>query len=158
MPQVAPLVLNRFQNSENRITGRLADAAMANAIATRKATFNDCAGMANAIDTAPMQTAEIRPTLTSCLSVTCPFLITLEYRSCANDDEAASVRPATTARMVAKATAAITASMTAPSPVPTPPSASASCGAAVLPPGLCADIALDPTSAAAPKPRASVIR
>src|SRR6478609_2384627 len=158
MPQVAPLVLNRFQNSENRITGRFADAAMAKAIATRNATFSDWAGMARAIDTAPMQTAAIRPTLTSCLSVTLPFLITFEYRSCAKDDDEARVSPATTARIVAKATAAITANITAPSPVPTPPNASASCGAAVLPPGLCAEIAFDPTSAAAPKPSASVIR
>ena len=33
MPQVAPRVLNRFQNSENRITGRFAEAAMAKAMA-----------------------------------------------------------------------------------------------------------------------------
>src|SRR4051794_24964393 len=110
MPHVAPLVLNRFQNNENRITGRFADAAIANAMATRKATFNDCAGMASAMATAPMQTAAIRPTRTSCLSVTWPFLITLEYRSWASDEDAARVRPATTARMVANATAAITAS------------------------------------------------
>jgi hypothetical protein len=42
MPQVAPLVLNLFQNSENRITGRFADAAIANATATSKATLTSC--------------------------------------------------------------------------------------------------------------------
>ena len=35
----APEVLNRFQNSEYRIVGRLALAATANASATRNATF-----------------------------------------------------------------------------------------------------------------------
>src|SRR6478735_3454878 len=117
MPQVAPRVLNRFQNNEYRITGRFADAAMANAIATRNATFSDCAGMDSAMDTAPMHTAAIRPTRTSCLSVvTLPRRITLVYRSCASDDDDARVSPATTARIVANATAAMTASITAPRP------------------------------------------
>ena len=35
----APRVLNRFQNSENRIVGRFALAAIANARATRNAMF-----------------------------------------------------------------------------------------------------------------------
>jgi len=35
----APEVLNRFQNNEYRIVGRFADAATANASATRNATF-----------------------------------------------------------------------------------------------------------------------
>ena len=35
----APVVLNRAQNSEYRIVGRFADAATANASATRNATF-----------------------------------------------------------------------------------------------------------------------
>ena len=35
----APVVLNRFQNSEYRIVGRFAEAATANASATRNAMF-----------------------------------------------------------------------------------------------------------------------
>src|SRR6476661_4785729 len=115
MPQVAPRVLNRFQNSEYRITGRFAEAAMAKAMATRNATFSDWAGMARAMETAPMTTAEIRPTRTSCLSVvTLPRRVTLAYRSCASEEDEARVSPATTARIVANATAAMTASMIAP--------------------------------------------
>jgi hypothetical protein len=38
-PATAPAVLKRRQNNEKTITGRFADAATANANATRKATF-----------------------------------------------------------------------------------------------------------------------
>jgi len=38
-PHTAPRVVNRFQNKDSTITGRLADAATANARATRNATF-----------------------------------------------------------------------------------------------------------------------
>ena len=38
-PATAPVVLKRFQKSESTMTGRLAEAATANASATRKATF-----------------------------------------------------------------------------------------------------------------------
>ena len=60
---------------------------------------------------------------------------------------------------VANATEAMNARKIAPPVLPAPPpSSSASCGAAVLPPGLAALITFEPTSAAAPKPSASVIR
>ena len=80
--------------------------------------------------------------------------------SCANELDDASVRPATTARIVANATAAMTARMIVPpvSPKKIRPISCASCGAAVLPLGLCALMAAGPTSAAAPKPSAMVIR
>ena len=80
--------------------------------------------------------------------------------SCANELDDARVSPATTARIVANATAAMTASSTVPpvSPKKSWPIASASCGAAVLPAGFCALMASGPTSAAAPKPRQIVIR
>ena len=80
--------------------------------------------------------------------------------SWANELDEASVSPATTARIVAKATAAMIASMIVPpvSPKKSSPIACASCGAAVLPLGLCALIASGPTRAAAPKPRPMVIR
>jgi hypothetical protein len=60
--------------------------------------------------------------------------------SCANDDDEARVRPATTARIVAKATAEIVASRIAPQAESTPPRCRASSGAAVLPAGLDATI------------------
>jgi len=80
--------------------------------------------------------------------------------SCANDDEEANVSPATTARIVANATDAMKASMSVPpsSPKTRVPISRASCGAAVLPALFCSRIASLPTSAAAPKPSAIVIR
>lgn len=72
----------------------------------------------------------------------------------------ARVRPATTAMIVAKATAAMKASMTVPPVAPnrSVPRFFAMCRAAVLPDGSCALISLAPTSAAAPKPNAMIIR
>ena len=91
--------------------------------------------MPRTIETAPMANAAILATLTSCWSVAVPRLNTCAYRSWAKLDDEASVRPATTARIVANATAAITASRIVPpaSPKMPPPTFSASCGAAVLP-------------------------
>ena len=50
----APAVLNRLQNSEYRIVGRFADAATANASATRNATFCPFATMPPRIATTPI--------------------------------------------------------------------------------------------------------
>ena len=68
--------------------------------------------------------------------------------------------PATTARIVAKATAEISASRTAPPVDPSPPpTAWASSGEAGLPPEAAISLSGPvSSSAAAPKPRASVIR
>ena len=80
--------------------------------------------------------------------------------SWATDADDVSVSPATTARMVANATAAMSASSTAPpvDPAP-PPTASASSGEARLPLLVATSAALSPfSSAAAPKPRTSVNR
>lgn len=109
--------------------------------------------------TAPMTTVDQRAARISSFSVALPLRITFTYRSCAKDEEEARVRPATTARMVAKATAEITASRMAP-PVESgpPPTAWASSGAAVLPALLDLMISARSSSAAAPKPRAIVIR
>ena len=75
----APVVLNRFQNSEYRIVGRFAEAATAKASATRKAMFWPLARMPPRIATMPMTTAVRRAILTSvcCSSWTLPCLITL---------------------------------------------------------------------------------
>lgn len=67
--------------------------------------------------------------------------------------------PATTARIVAKATAPTTAKSTVPPVVPAPPPRiSASSGTAVLPAALEVRTVSEPTTAAAPKPSTIVIR
>ena len=89
-----------------------------------------------------------------------PFLNTLAYRSWATEDAEVRVSPATTARIVAKATAEISASSTEPPRVPSPPpTAWASSGEAALPAEV-RDWLPSPvsTSAAAPKPSTRVIR
>ncbi len=138
-------MLNRFQNSEYRIVGRFAEAATANASATRNATFWSLARMPPRMATAPMTHAVIRATFTSeVLLSTLPRLMTLAYTSWANDADAVIVRPATTARIVANATAAMKPSNSGP------PSASASSGAAEFSPPGASLIVSGPTMAAAP--------
>ena len=90
--------------------------------------------MASRIAIAPIPNAAMRTTTSSFFSLTWPFLITLALRSWATEDANVRVSPATTARMVAKATAEITASRMEPPNVPSPPpTASASSGEAALP-------------------------
>src|SRR5690606_34978364 len=110
----APVVLNRFQNSEYRIVGRFADAATANASATRNATFWLRARMPAAIAMRPMTIAVRRATRTSASGDATPRLRTLAYTSWANDADAVIVSPATTARIVANAIAEMTPSMNSP--------------------------------------------
>jgi hypothetical protein len=121
MLNVAPTVLKRRQNRLNSRAGRLADAATAKASATRNAMFSRWAGMASKIATVPMPKAAIRTTRNSSFSLAFPFLNTLAYKSCATDEAEVRVRPATTARIVANATAEINASSTEPPSVPSPP-------------------------------------
>src|SRR3954471_15189038 len=148
----APVVLNRFQNSEYRIVGRFADAATANASATRNATLMPLTRMPPMIATAPMTTAVYRATLTSWSGSVLPSLITLAYTSWAKEADAVIVRPATTARIVANATAEIS-----PSRISPPSWKGSSGGAEFALPG-AALIAAGPTSAAAPKPSTRVNR
>src|ERR687889_824228 len=61
----APVVLNRAQNSEYRSVGRFADAATANASATRNATFCPFATIPPTIAMTPTTTAVSRATRTS---------------------------------------------------------------------------------------------
>src|ERR671916_396048 len=130
MLQSAPVVLNRFQNSAYRIVGRLADAATANASATRNAMFWLRARMPAAMAMTPITTAVMRATPTSASGLVSPRLMTLAYTSWANDADAVIVRPATTARIVANAIAEMIPSMISP------PSSYARSGAAELvPPG-----------------------
>ena len=76
------------------------------------------------------------------------------------EDEEARVRLAMTARMVARATAEMSASSTAAptGPAVSRPSSSASIGTAELPEGSRAMMRSEPTRAAAPNPKARVIR
>src|SRR5690606_8626004 len=72
----APRVVNRFQNSEYTIVGRFADAATANASATRNATFCLCASTQPTIATGPIRTTVRRATRTSEPGSALPFLST----------------------------------------------------------------------------------
>ena len=83
--------------------------------------FSFCAGIASPIATAPMPIAANRATRSSSFSDGFVLAITFAYRSCANDEAEVSVSPATTARMVAKATAAISASRIEPPSESAPP-------------------------------------
>jgi hypothetical protein len=76
----------------------------------------------------------------------------LAYTSCANDADAVSVSPATTARIVANATAATTPSSTVP------PISNASSGAAEFSLPVEDRIRSEPTSADAPYPITRVAR
>ncbi len=134
------------------MVGRFALAATANASATRNATFCPLAPMPAMIETMPITTTVIRATRTSPLAETCPFLMTLPYTSCAKDAAAVMVRPATTARIVANATAAMIPSRIGP------PSSSASRGAAEFTPPGAARIRSLPSSAPAPYPSTRVKR
>ena len=81
-----------------------------------------------------------------------PWRTTFTHRSCESAAAPDRVSPATTARMVAKATAAMKPRK------PVPPTAAARSGAAMLPPLSTARIASWPTSTMAPKPRMKVRR
>src|SRR5690348_10838007 len=114
MPQSVPVVLNRFQNNEYSSVDRLADAANANASATRKATFWPLARIPPTMASAPTITAVRRATRTSATGSALPRRKMLAYTSCANEADAVIVNPATTARIVANATAATMPSSTVP--------------------------------------------
>ena len=115
-PATAPVVLKRFQKSESTITGRLAEAATAKASPTRNATF---ASLPSRIAT-PIATA---PTTKRGDARDAHFLARPALRPVVNDrgveivrerGRALIVRPATTARMVAKAIAAMKAKKMSP--------------------------------------------
>ncbi len=144
-PQIAPRVVKRRQHNVSRMAGRFADAATANASATKNATLAfGPSTMAIAMATAPMQNAVTRATrMRSPGRRSLPSWITFTQTSCANDVDAEIVRPATTARIVANAIAAMNAKNKSP------PSAFASSGAAMFEPPFCA-IVSRPTSVAAP--------
>ena len=101
----------------------------------------------------------MRATQISSCSESRPLRMTFDHTSCATAPEAEITSPATTARIVANATAAMIARNRSPPTVPAPPpSSSASSGAARLPPLPTASSAPPPRIARAPKPSAVVIR
>src|SRR5215831_17397863 len=106
-PVTAPAVLNRFQKIDSTITGRFAEAATAKARATKNATLAvGPSRIAITIATAPTTNAETRATSTSSPGLQPASLrITPAQKSWANEVEALIVRPATTAKIVAKAIA-----------------------------------------------------
>ena len=72
-----------------------------------KATFCPLKRMPSSTATAPNTTVAMRATRTCSSSVACPFRTTCRKMSCDSALAPASVSPATTARIVAKATAAM---------------------------------------------------
>ena len=104
-PITAPLVVQSFHSSDRISTGKFADAAMAKASDTMKATFCFSNTIPSSTAITPNAKVVMRETRSSEPGAGLPFLNTVAYRSCDTADAPDSVRPATTARMVAKATA-----------------------------------------------------
>ena len=105
----------------------------------------------------PSTTVVTRETLNSAALSAWPFLNTVAYRSCETAEAPESVSPATTARMVANATAEMKPRNTLP------PTALARCTAAMLPPPRSPPLAsrnsgLTSTNVIAPKPMMKVNR
>ena len=76
MPATMPPVLQRFQYSVSSTHGKFADAATANASATRCATFWPLAAMPMMIASAPTKIVATRAALTCSCGVTCSPRIT----------------------------------------------------------------------------------
>ena len=153
MVATAPAVVKPRQKIDSTSAGKFPLAASANARPTMKATFWPLNSMPSTIASDAQHDGRdarhpqllLARRLAACAR-------TLTQRSCESAAAPESVSPATTARMVANATAA----MKPRSAVP--PSTSASSGAAMLPPLSTATIASRPTSTIAPKPSTKVSR
>ena len=104
-PITAPLVVQSFHSTDSSSGGKLAEAATAKASDTMKAMFCFSNTMPSSTAMAPSVSVVMRETRSSAALSALPFLITVAYRSCDTAEAPDSVRPATTARMVAKATA-----------------------------------------------------
>jgi len=103
-------LLKRRQNSASSRAGKFALDAKQQARPTIADTLNSSpASSATAIDMTPIATAAMRATYTSSDSESRPLRSTLDHRSWAIAPEAEITRPATTARIVASATADTTA-------------------------------------------------
>ncbi|MNP21763.1 hypothetical protein D3C76_1143960 [compost metagenome] len=127
-PEIAPLLVSPFQYIASSRIGKLDDAAMPKARATRNATFCPLKAIPRRTATTPRPTVAQRLTRISVFGHGVPLHKTLAYRSWEIADAPASAKPATTARMVAKATAARKPNMRSP------PSACARCMMAMFTP------------------------
>ena len=152
MLATAPAVLNRRQKIARTSAGKFPLAAIANASDTMNATFWPLNVMPSSTAATPRMTVAPRATLSSSSPDALPRFTTLTQRSCDRADAPARARPATTARIVANATAAMKPRNGVP------PMNSASSGAAMLPPLSTALIASGPTSTIAPNPSTNVSR
>jgi hypothetical protein len=151
-PVIAPVVLNRRHVSASSSAGKLALAATANARPTMNDTFSPSPpSTAMPIAITPIATAASFATHTSSFSESRPWRTMFDQMSCATAPEAEITSPATTARIVAKATPATMARNSSP------PSSSASNGSAKLPVEPAASSPPWPRIARAPKPSAVVI-
>ena len=101
----APRVVVPRQRMDSSSTGKLAEAATAKASDTMKATFCFSNRMPSSTAMTPSTSVVMRETRSSVALSARPCLMTVAYRSCETAEAPESVRPATTARMVAKATA-----------------------------------------------------
>jgi hypothetical protein len=108
----------------------LAEQAMVKASMTMKATFCFSKMMPSSTAMTPSTRVVIFDTRSSVFESALPLRQTEAYRSCDTAEAPDSVRPATTARMVAKATAEMKPRNRLP------PTALARCTAAMLPPPL----------------------
>src|SRR5574343_710491 len=104
-PITAPLVVQFFHSTDMKRTGKLAEAAMAKARETMKAMFCFSKAIPRTTAITPRTKGVIRETRSSAAESALPFLNTVAYRSCDTAEAPDRVRPATTARMVANATA-----------------------------------------------------
>ena len=104
-PITAPRVVHCFHSMDKISAGKLAEAATAKASDTMKAMFCFSNKMPNTTATRPKARVVMRETFSSAALSALPFLMTVEYRSCDTAEAPDSVKPATTAKMVAKATA-----------------------------------------------------
>ena len=146
-PVTAPVVLKRRQLSASSSAGKFALAATAKARPTMNETFSPSPPMiAMRMAMAPIATAAIFATQTSSFSESLPLRTMFDQMSCATAPDAEITRPATTARMVAKATPATMARNSSP------PRSSASSGRAKLPVVPAASSPPWPRIARAPKP------
>jgi hypothetical protein len=115
-PAIAPAAVNLRQYRASRIAGRLAEAATANASATRNATlaFGPSSDRDRDRERADRERRDPRDRTSSPSRRSLPRCSTLIQKSCANDVDAEIVSPATTARIVANAIAATNAKNSSP--------------------------------------------
>ena len=160
MPTIAPMVLNSRHHSASSSAGNVTLEAKQNASPTSTEMLNSAPPTsARAIARTPITIAAILATQTSSFSESRPLRTTFDHTSCATAPDAEITSPATTARIVASATAEMTARKMSPpvEPLP-PPRCSASSGIARLPVSPAALPSVGVRIARAPTPTNMTIR